>query len=258
MQKTITVIDFETTGVSNVNDKIIQVAIISKNHLGLIEKYKTYVNPGIPIPPEATAIHGITDEMVKNAPKFEDIADTIVDMISGTIILGYNSAEFDIPLLDTELKAAGHDFDISKEQLLDVLALEKAMNPRTLSAIYAKYLGKALDGAHDALIDVEATLAVFEKQSDLLSYPDGTKLSMAQIAGFASPPRPALTNHLGYNEAGDIIFTFGKHNKRLVSDIVKQDFRYCQWILGGDFHESVKNIIRQAMLPPGPIVAFVL
>lgn len=225
--KPIVFFDLETTGTDPNNDRIAQIACIKitpdDTPQGTREEKVMLINPTVPIPEEATKIHGITNEMVKDAPMFKNIAKGLLAFMFGCDLSGYNSDGFDIPMLMKEFERCGIAFPTWELTCLDVMKYEKHLNPNKLSDVYFRYTGNVLEGAHDALQDIRATLTVLEHQTkegeDLtandvaLLYRDGKDLF--DIAGKC------------YLEEGVVKWNFGKNKDK---DIM-QDIRYLEWSL---------------------------
>src|SRR5579862_5045317 len=163
------VIDLETTGINLGTDRIVEIAIVKIAPDGTKSIKRKIVNPEIPIPQAASAVHGITDEMVKDAPTFKQVANELKQFIEHCDLAGYNSNRFDIPLLAEEFLRIGMDFDCKGRRLVDVQKIFHQMEQRTLSAAYKFYCEKILDGAHSAEADATATWEVLEAQ--VVKYP---------------------------------------------------------------------------------------
>ena len=226
------IFDCETTGNNVSKDRIIQLAIkvISEDGKILLNKSKLY-NPGIPINPEATAIHGIKDEDVEDAPLFKQDAKKLKKIFENKIIITYNGMTFDLPVLMSEFDRAGVDVELSGKYI-DVLKNERKLFSHTLSATYKRYTGKQLENAHDALSDVAATYEIMEYHSVELKeeemYEDTSK--MADFYG-----------KLKYDDEGYLIFNFGKSKGNRIVD----EYRYAGWVLDNPtFPTQVKKLIR--------------
>ena len=219
------VLDLETTGLSITKDRIVQIACIK----GDIEK-KLLINPTIPIPKEASDIHGITDETVKDADTFKQISKSLLEFLKGEDLAGYNSNSFDIPVLIEEFHRAGIDFNVDDVNLIDVYRNECEINPRNLEAVYKRMIGKNLADAHDALADARATKAILEKQVEI----------MGDDAYDSRIDTIDLTGKLILDEDDNICWNFGKHKGKPVS----HDMGYISWVLKGDFIKQVKDILR--------------
>ena len=172
LRKPLAFIDLEATGVNVASDRIVEIAII-KVHPDGRREYKPaktsgegrlLVNPGMPIPAEVSAIHGITDSDVAHAPTFAQLAKSLFKFLFDCDLAGYNSNKFDIPLLAEEFLRCGINFSLENRNLIDVQNIFHLMEQRTLKAAYKFYCEKDLNQAHEAMFDVEATLEVFERQ----------------------------------------------------------------------------------------------
>jgi len=238
--------DLETTGTNIVTDRIVELSYV-KVHPNGKEETKTYrINPGMPIPPEVTAIHGISDEDVKDCPAFKEIAKSLAAQIEGCDLAGYNSNRFDIPMLVEELLRAGVDLDLRKRNFIDVQNIFHKMEQRTLVAAYKFYCNKTLENAHSAEADTIATYEVLKAQLD--RYPD-LQNDVAFLSKFSS-----YGNHVDYagrvvyNDKGVECINFGKHKGRPVVDVLESDPGYYGWILGGDFPLDTKKVFTEIKL----------
>lgn len=248
--------DIESTGPNSSKDRIVQLAIhvIDEEGKVLLSKSKLF-NPGIPITAEATKIHGITDEDVKDAPHFRDDAKVLKKIFENKIIITYNGMRFDIPMLMAEFERAKVEVELSGK-FIDVLKVETKLSPRDLSTVYRKYTGKNLDGAHDALADVKATQAVYEAHysklwedvenadgagADITDEDRDIDNTMYELSG--SKNALDYGGKLGRDDDGYLIFKFGKNNGKRVID--EKD--YASWILNQDFPAQVKKLIREEM-----------
>ncbi|MBK9734988.1 MAG: 3'-5' exonuclease [Saprospiraceae bacterium] len=257
LEKDIVFFDIESTGLNVLKDRILQIALIKyTNKSALPEELFLFINPGIPISEEAFAVHGISNEMLRNKPTFEQVGKQIYEFIGTADIGGYNSDRFDIPMLMEEFHRIGLDFDISKRRLIDVQKIFYKMEPRTLKAAYRLYCGGNLDDAHDALADARATVEVFKGQlrkyenvdyidGDGFSHPAPIKNDIAAIAEFVSDSSMLdVTQRLKYNAKGEVIFNFGKYTGQLVSHVFKTEPNYYYWIIEKDFSAQVKQIVK--------------
>lgn len=238
LKKPLAFIDLETTGVNLGTDRIVEIAIVKILPDGSRSVKRKLVNPEMPIPKGASDVHGITDEMVKDAPAFKQLAHELKQMLDGCDFAGYNSNRFDIPLLMEEFLRAQVDFDMKNRKLLDVQNIFHKMEPRTLGAAYKFYCNKNLDGAHSAEVDASATFEILEAQ--LERYPElGNSVDTIlkqigedQIVDFAR--RFILEN-------GIEVFNFGKYKGRPVSDVLKSEPQYYDWMMKGDFPQHTKQ-----------------
>ncbi len=240
------VLDLETTGTNVNEDRIVQIAVMHiKNNVEIVIAKSTIINPTIPIPEQATKIHGITDEMVKDAPKFSQIAKALLELIKDHDVLGYNSITFDVPMLLAEFERCGLEWDTTKINLLDACNIYKIKEARTLSDAVRFYCDRDHDQAHDALIDARATFEVFRSQQE--KYADISQMNASEIALFSNFGRKIvdLAGKFAYNEQNQIVFNFGKHKGILAN----RNKPYLEWMLTkGDFTADTKRIAKQILL----------
>jgi DNA polymerase-3 subunit epsilon len=247
LDRPLAVFDLETTGINITKDRIVEIAIIRIDPDGTETSYCKRVNPGMPIPSEITAIIGITNEDVKNEPRFEEIASEVVDFIGNADLAGYNSNKFDIPVLAEELMRAGSDFDVSQRRFVDVQNIFHRMEQRTLSAAYQFYCQKNLDNAHSALYDTKATWEVLKAQleryesltNDVAFLSDFSKGSNFNLLDFAG--------RLAVNEHGEAMYNFGKHKGKTVKEVMTTEPGYYGWMLDADFPLYTKQCLRKEM-----------
>lgn len=238
--------DLETTGINIVKDRIIEISYVKVFPNGKEESKTFRVNPGMPIPPETTAIHGITDEDVKDCPTFKEIAKTLAAQIEGCDLAGYNSNRFDVPLLAEEFLRADVDIDFSKRKLVDVQTIFHKMEQRTLAAAYKFYCEKDLENAHTAEADTIATYEVLKAQLD--RYPD-LENDINYLAKFSSYTNNVdFAGRMVYNEKGEELINFGKYKGRLVTDVLNTDPGYYGWVMGGDFPLNTKKVLTEIKL----------
>ena len=231
--------DLETTGVNISKDRIIEISLLKVAPNGKEESKTRRINPGIPIPPEATAIHGISDEDVKDCPTFKEIAKSLAAQIEGCDLAGFNSNRFDIPLLAEEFLRADVDIDLSKRKFVDVQTIFHKMEQRTLSAAYKFYCGKSLEDAHSAAADTFATYEVLKAQLD--RYPD-LKNDIRFLSEFSCFTNSVdFAGRMIYNDKGEEVINFGKYKGRLVAEVLKADPGYYAWMMSGDFPLNTKQ-----------------
>jgi DNA polymerase-3 subunit epsilon len=197
----------------------------------------------MPIPAQATAIHGISDADVVGCPAFKQIAKEIAKEIEGCDLAGYNSNRFDIPLLAEEFLRAEVDIDLMKHKFVDVQVIFHKMEARTLEGAYLFYCGKELSNAHSAAADTLATYEVLQAQLD--RYPD-LQNDVDFLSKFTAQNNNAdFAGRIVYNSNGDEIFNFGKYKGEKVVDVFNKDSGYYSWILQGDFALHTKKILTQ-------------
>ena len=232
LQRPLAVFDLETTGTRIGHDRIVQAAVVRLNPDGSRERWQTLVNPEMHIPAEATAVHGISDADVADAPTLAQVADEFLRHLAGCDLCGFNVLRFDLPFLAEDLFRAGKDWDSSQVRVVDVQRIYHQMEPRNLSAALKFYCGKEHAGAHDALGDVEATADVLLAQ--LERYPDqlqGTVDFLGELSGDRKRS-PDAAGKLAYDEQGHICLTFGKYRGWRLENIGNTDPGYLQWLLG--------------------------
>lgn len=246
LNRPIVFFDLETTGTNVNSDRIVEISIVKLFPDGEIKSKTRRINPEMPIPAEATAVHHITDEDVANEPTFRQIASSLAQLIAGCDIAGFNSNRFDIPLLDQEFERAGIDFDFSRARFIDVQTIFHKKEPRTLVAAYKYYCGKDLTEAHSALADTTATMEVLLAQ---LERYDDLPTDVATLSEFASNNRNVdLMGRLIYDEQGREVINFGKHKGRLAEEVFMTDPGYYSWIMGGDFPNNTKKAFTRIKL----------
>ena len=236
--KPIAFIDLETTGVNLGTDRIVEIAIIKILPDGNKSVKRKLINPEMPIPKASSDVHGITDEMVKDAPTFASAAQELKQILDGCDLAGYNSNRFDIPLLVEEFLRVGVDFDMKGRKLVDVQNIFHKMEQRTLSAAYKFYCSKTLDDAHTAEADANSTyevlLAQIEKYPELGNTIDSINKVIGEetIVDFAR--RFIMDN-------GIEVFNFGKYKGKPVADVLKAEPQYYDWMMRGDFPQHTKH-----------------
>ncbi|MBO4731088.1 MAG: 3'-5' exonuclease [Bacteroidaceae bacterium] len=244
LTKPLVIFDLETTGVSITQDRIVEISYIRVEPNGNEESKTLRINPGIPIPEEASKVHGIFDEDVKDCPSFKDVAQTLANTFKGCDFAGYNSNHFDLPLLAEEMIRANVVFDLSNARFVDVQTIFHKMEQRTLVAAYKFYCHKDLEGAHAAANDTQATYEVLQAQLD--HYGDELKNDVGWLAEFSRNNRNAdLAGRLVYDDQNEIVFNFGKYKGQRVMDVLQKDLGYFGWIMQGDFAESTKKVLMQ-------------
>lgn len=239
----ICVFDLETTGTQVSQDRIVEICIHRVNPDGS-EQTKTWrVNPGVPIPPETSAIHGIYQKDIEDKPSFRELAPEIDAFIDGCDLAGYNSNRFDIPMLAEEMLRNGRPFDMSKRRAVDVQNIFHKQEQRTLVAAYKFYCDKELVNAHSAEADVLATWEVLKAQ---VARYDDLQNDVPFLADFSTRRRLAdMAGYLHYNNDGKITIGFGKHRGRLLDDIIANEPGYLGWILDADFPLYTKQVLRE-------------
>ena len=250
--KPLAVIDIEATGMNLSTDRIIEIAIVKIMPDGRKTVKRKLVNPEMPIPPAVTEIHGITDEMVKDAPVFRQVANEIRQFIDVADLAGYNSNRFDIPMLVEEFLRISLEFDMKNRRLLDVQKIFHQMEQRTLAAAYKFYCNGMLDNAHSAEADAVATWEVLQSQVE--RYPQ-LGLTVDSILKCIGEENTVDFARRMIMENGREVFNFGKHKGRVVTDVLKAEPQYYDWMMKGDFPLHTKHklteVFNRMMLKKG-------
>ena len=231
--------DLETTGTNITHDRIVEISIVKLMPDGTVVERSRRLNPEMPIPAEATAVHHLTDDDVAGEPTFRQVAASLSKLLQGCDIAGFNSNRFDIPLLDQEFHRAGVDFDLNGVRFVDVQTIYHKKEPRTLVAAYRYYCGKELEEAHSALADTRATMEVLMAQLDVY---DDLPVELDGLSEFANPNRNVdLLGRLIYDDNKREVINFGKYKGRLAEEVLASDPGYYNWIMQGDFAQNTKN-----------------
>ena len=241
LYKPLCTFDLETTGTNISKDRIVEICILKVNPDASRETKTWIVNPEMLIPKESSAIHGITDEKVKDAPTFREIAPKIQEMISGCDLAGFNSNRFDVPLLAEEFLRVGLDFDLSKIKLVDAQTIFHKMEQRNLTAAYKFYCKKELENAHSAEADVLATFEVLDAQ---VAHYEDLPNDIAGLSEFSFHNKFAdLAGMIHFDENNQEIFGFGKYKGQNVKEVFQRDLGYYAWIQNADFPLYTKKIL---------------
>ncbi|HJU45354.1 MAG TPA: 3'-5' exonuclease [Chitinophagaceae bacterium] len=249
LQKPLAFIDLETTGTNIATDRIIEIAILRLSPDGTRQVKRKLINPEMPIPQGATEVHGISDEMVKDAPTFKQVANEIKQFLDNCDLGGYNSNRYDLPLLMEEFLRSGIELDMKDRRMLDVQKIFHLMEQRTLSAAYKFYCDKMLEGAHGAEADVAATCEVLEAQ--IVRYPQIGN-TVESILKFTGDDQIVDFARRFSMENGVEIFNFGKYKGKPVGEVLKVEPQYYDWMMKGDFplhtKQKLTEIFNRAML----------
>ena len=241
LQRPLCVFDLETTGLSITNDRIVEMCVIRRGADGVESTHVWRVNPGIPIPDEVSAIHGITDADVLDCPSFKAIAHEVKAVIAGCDMAGYNCHKFDIPFLAEECLRADLTIDFHKVHVVDVQNIFHKKEQRTLSAAVKFYTGKAMENAHNAEADVRATLDVLLAQ---INHYDDLPEGIEGLATYSTRHKAAdFAGFITFDESGVEQFSFGKYRGQRVVDVLADNPGYFSWMLNADFPIYTKNIL---------------
>jgi DNA polymerase-3 subunit epsilon len=250
--KPLAVIDLECTGMNLSTDRIVEIAIVKIMPDGRKLIKRKLINPEMPIPHSSTEIHGITDEMVKDAPTFRQVANEIRQFIDTADLAGYNSNRFDIPMLVEEFLRVSLDLDFRNRKLIDVQKIFHAMEQRTLTAAYRFYCNANLENAHSAEADANATWEVLQSQVE--RYPQ-LGLTIESILKCIGEENTVDFARRMVMENGREVFNFGKHKGRVVTDVLKAEPQYYDWMMKGDFplhtKQKLTEVFNRMMLKKG-------
>ncbi len=246
LKNPIAFLDLETTGTNIVKDRIVEISIL-KVDVNNEEETKTWlVNPEMHIPAVTTAIHNITDEKVKDAPTFKELAKTIAQFLEGCDLGGFNSNRFDIPLLAEEFLRADVDIDLRKRKFVDVQTIFHKMEQRTLVAAYKLYCDKSLENAHSAEADTRATYEVLQAQLDRY---DNLHNDVDWLSGYSAFTRNAdFAGRIVFNDKNKEVFNFGKYKGKAVEEVFDKDPGYYSWMMNGDFSLHTKKVLTEIKL----------
>ena len=254
LTKPIVFIDLETTGINITADRIVEISMLKVMPDGKKDVHTHKINPTIPIPPETTAIHGISDDDVKDAPTFADMAANFVQFIGNADLAGYNAIKFDFPLLVEEFLRVGIDFDLRARRLVDVQNIFHKMESRTLSAAYRFYCNASLENAHTAEADTVATYEILKAQLDRYENTEYTEKGGKKIIPVENNIK-TLSEFSYYNQSADLVgqiifnqnnvevFNFGKHKGKTVEEVFRTEPPYYDWMMKAEFPLSTKKLI---------------
>lgn len=238
--------DLETTGVNITSDRIVEISYLKVFPNGNEVSRTMRINPEMHIPEQASEVHGIYDDDVKDCPTFKQVAKDVANDFEGADIAGFNSNRFDVPLLAEEFLRAGVDLDMTRRKFIDVQVIFHKMEQRTLSAAVKFYCGKELEGAHSADADTRATYEVLQAQLDRY---DELQNDIAWLSEFSSHTRNVdFAGRIVYDDKGVEVFNFGKYKGIPVVEVLRRDPGYYSWIMQGDFSLNTKQVLTRIKL----------
>lgn len=245
LTKPIAFFDLETTGINIASDRIVEIAILKIHPDETKESRVEKINPTIPIPIEASQIHGIYDKDVADKPTFSALSKELNEFLSGCDLAGYNSNYFDIPILIEEFYRSGIEFEIEGRKCVDVLSIFKKMEQRNLTAAFKFYCGKDLNNAHSAEADTNATYEVLLAQ---LSKYDSLQNDVSYLHDLTFQNRNLdFEGKIIKNEKGVELINFGKHKGKAINELLKNEPSYFDWMLKQDFSMYTKKILKNIM-----------
>lgn len=248
LKKPLVFFDLEATGVSPVEDRIVDIALIKRNVDGTEESFSSLVDPETPIPPESQAVHHISDEMVRGQPTFRQLAPRVAQFIGDADLGGFGVIRYDVPLLTMEFKRAGLAFGVEGRAIIDTLTIFHRKEPRNLGAAYRFYCGKTLDGAHRAAADTQAAYEVFWQE--LARYPDLPR-DIEGINAFCRRPDPGQVDSEGRLvwRNGKACFNFGKYRTWPLEEVARCEPAYLERLVQSEkTSPEVARICRQALM----------
>ena len=247
LKRPIVFFDLEATGINVMRDRIVEICVIKIDTEGQRTVKKRLINPGIPIPAEAIAIHGITNEDVQNEPSFKQVSKSFFEFLDGCDLSGFNVLKFDIPMLTEEFKRCGLKFSIKYRKVVDVQRIFHKQEPRDLSAAVRFYCNRDHADAHGSEPDAQATIDVLEGQ--LEKYQDLPR-TVDELDEYCNPHNPNFIDREGklkwHND--EVVIGFGQKSGQSLKTLADNDTGYLKWILRGDFNEEVKEVVRDALV----------
>lgn len=248
LTRPLAVVDLETTGLDPARDRIVEIAVLILFPDGSRDEKVRRINPGIPIPPAATAVHGISDADVASEPGFGSVSRSLATLLDPCDLAGFNIRRFDLPMLLAEFRRSGIEFDVSERCTIDVQTIFHREEPRDLSAAARFYLGREPENAHTALGDIQVTASVLAAQ--LERYAELPR-EIGGLQTYCDEVRPFQTEadrwfRRGTN--GDFTFRRGKHKGKSLKEVALSEMDYLQWMLGAeDMDPEVLRIVRDAL-----------
>lgn len=252
LERPLVFFDLETTGVNIALDRIVELSYY-KLYLNGSSESKTYrVRPvqmmlgqevTMPIPAEASAVHGIYDADVADCPTFRQIAPEVAKVIEDSDLAGYNSNHFDVPLLAEEFLRVGLNIDLKSKKMIDAYTIFQKNEPRNLTAAYKFFCNKDLADAHSANADTMATYEVLMAQLERYDIPT----TVAELSEYSQGATrfADFAGRIAYDNEGVEIFNFGKYKGMRVKDVFRRDSGYFGWLVNGDFPEYTKMVLKR-------------
>lgn len=252
LERPLAIFDIESTGTAPRADRIVELSIVRIHPDGTRDTHTYRINPEMPIPPESTRVHGITDADVAQCPTFKQLAPEVERLLEGCDLGGYNVLRFDIPMLVEEFLRAGRKFDAESRRVIDAQRIFHRREPRDLTAALAFYCNEMHLSAHGAEGDTLATLRVLESQLERYKdLPD----DVAQLSEYCDPRDASWVDRQGRLKwlDGHVVLNFGKKKNSRLSDLIKEDPGFVRWMLRSDFPRDVKDILENALAGKWPV-----
>ncbi|RJR19724.1 MAG: 3'-5' exonuclease, partial [Desulfobacteraceae bacterium] len=245
LERPLVIFDLETTGTDIGRDRAVEIGLVRVEPDGRRTEWVRRVNPGVPIPPGATAIHGITDDDVRDAPPLEGVADELVALLSGADVAGFNSQGFDWPFLAAELERIGRPIDRAAARHVDAMRIFHLKEPRTLSAAMRFYCGRDHAEAHSALADALATLEILLAQVSRYDDLPEDVAGLHAVCAQGRENRVDPDGKLSWNDAGEAAFTFGKYRGRTLREVAAEDPSYLRFLQRPDLDRPFSPEVRR-------------
>lgn len=245
LTRPLALIDLETTGINVATDRIVEIYILKVMPDGSLHNKHKFINPGMPIPKASSDIHGITDDKVKDAPTFKEVANELKQFMDKADIGGFNSNRFDVPLLVEEFLRSGLELEMDGRRMVDIQQIFHTMEKRTLAAAYKFYCQKELIDAHSAAADVGATWEVLQAQ---VKHYEQLGNTVESILNFIGEEKVVdFARRMVFNENGEEVFNFGKHKGKTVVEVLQTERQYYDWIMKGDFPLDTKQKLTEIL-----------
>ena len=246
LKRPVVFLDLETTGINVSADRIVEISLLKVTPDGKEQWMTSRVNPEMPIPAKATAIHGISDSDIADSPTFGEIAKNVAAFMEGCDLAGYNAIKFDIPVLAEEFLRTNVDFNFSKRKYVDPQVIFYKKEQRTLAAAYQFYCKKDLKNAHSAKADTQATYDVLKAQLDMYNDLDNDIEKLATYSAFNN--NVDFAGRIILDENGVEIFNFGRYKGKAVEEVFRDDPNYYSWMMNGDFPLYTKRVLTEIKL----------
>lgn len=252
LERPLVALDLETTGLDSANDRIVEVSCVKIGLDGRREVRTRRVNPGIPIAPEATAVHGISDADVANESTFAQIARGLLAFLSGCDVTGFNVEHFDLPMLQREFQRVGITFPDAPMRVIDSWRIYLSKEPRDLRSAYRFYCGRELERAHSAEADALAAADILAAQ--VQRYPD-LPADIADLHEYCHPHSPDWVDPDGRLvwKGDKVVLGFGKHRDRSLEVLAAEAPDYLRWMANANFSAEVVAVITAALKGEFPV-----
>lgn len=244
LERPLAIIDLETTGTNPQQDRIVELSVLKVTPSGRREQTTWRVKPGVPIPAEASAVHGIFDADVAGEPQFEVIAPDVAALLAGCDLCGFNILRFDLKVLHAEFRRVGLSLPLAGRAVIDPLQIYHARERRDLGAAVRLYLGREHDGAHSAAADAFATAEVLDAM--LGRYADLPR-GVADLYQHFKDPKAADSSGCFTRIDGEVRFAFGKYRGQPLDAVAREQPGYLRWMLEQDFFDDTKALVRRAL-----------